>query len=108
MSALGRKIVRAGYALGHKFIGKGALGLKALDTTAHKASHTLRDINAAYDSAAGRKVRDVVNLLPGGGEATALANTVRGFSGRAERAIDNTRSGIQKLNTMPSDSSSFA
>jgi hypothetical protein len=48
MSALGRKIVRAGYALGHKFIGKGALGLKALDTTARKASHTLRDINAAY------------------------------------------------------------
>jgi hypothetical protein len=108
ISDLGRKIVRTGYALGNKLARTGALGIKTLDTTARKANHTLRDINAAYDSSAGRKVRNVVGLLPGGGEVNAFADTVCGLSGKAEMAIGNARSSLQKSNVVPDVTSSFA
>jgi hypothetical protein len=86
----------------------GALGVKTLDTTARKANHTLRDINAAYDSSVGRKIRDVMGLLPGGGEVNAFGDTLRGLSGKAQKATGNARDSLQKVNTMPDDSSSFA
>jgi hypothetical protein len=96
MSALGRKIVNTGYAIGKKFANAGALGLKNLQVGARKASHTLSDINRVYDSKVGRDVRALVDLVPGGSYVTGLANEARDYSGVAQQALDRGRKALQK------------
>jgi hypothetical protein len=96
MSALGKKLVNTGYAIGKKFASAGALGLKNLQVGARKASNTLSDINRAYDSRVGREVRTLVDLVPGGSYVTGLANEARDFSGVAQQGLDRARKALQK------------
>jgi hypothetical protein len=108
MNALGKKLVNTGYAIGKKLTSAGALGLKNLQVGARKASHTLEDINRAYDSSAGKEVRNLINLVPGGSYATGIANDVRNLSGKAQRGLDRARSTLQKSDVVQRVNKSFA